>query len=197
MNPYEILGINKNASKEEIQQAYRKMAKKYHPDQYGDNPLRDLAEQKMREINEAYDYLMKNSNSTNYNSSNYNSNSYGSNDYASIRMDINRGDMSSAEQKLNSINVRNGEWYYLMGLVNYSKGWYDVAYNYFNNAYNLDPSNFEYREALNKMSRNNNSYRKPYYSEKRNDSDMCSICATLWCMDSCCECMGGDCISCC
>ncbi|AUM94101.1 TPA: J domain-containing protein [Clostridium botulinum] len=199
MNPYEILGINKNASKEEIQQAYRKLAKKYHPDQYGNNPLRDLAEQKMREINEAYDYLMKNNNSQSYNSSNYNnsSNSYSSNDYASIRADIDRGNISSAEQKLNSINVRNAEWYYLMGRVNYSKGWYDVAYNYFNNAHSLDPSNFEYRDALNKMSSNNNSYRKPYYSERRSDPDMCRICGTLYCMDCCCECCGGDFISCC
>ena len=60
-NPYEVLEIKENSSAEEIKKAYRELAKKYHPDQYGDNPLKDLAGEKMRELNEAYDYLTKNS----------------------------------------------------------------------------------------------------------------------------------------
>ena len=60
MNPYEALGLKPGASQEEIKKAYRNLIKQYHPDQYGDNPLKDLAEEKMREINTAYDMLTKN-----------------------------------------------------------------------------------------------------------------------------------------
>lgn len=56
-NPYEVLGVSENASDEEIKAAYRKLAKKYHPDNYADSPLADVAEQKMKEINEAYDTI--------------------------------------------------------------------------------------------------------------------------------------------
>jgi molecular chaperone DnaJ len=58
-NPYEVLGIKPGASEEEIRAAYRELVKKYHPDKYVDNPLADLAEEKMQEINEAYDILVK------------------------------------------------------------------------------------------------------------------------------------------
>ena len=51
MNPYEVLGLKPGATQEEIKKAYRNLIKQYHPDQYGDNPLKDLAEEKMREIN--------------------------------------------------------------------------------------------------------------------------------------------------
>ena len=57
-DPYQILGISRNATDEEVKNAYRNLAKKYHPDSYGDNPLADLAEEKMQEINEAYDSIM-------------------------------------------------------------------------------------------------------------------------------------------
>ena len=60
-DPYKVLGIKHGASYDEIKKAYRELAKKYHPDRYQNNPLADLAEEKMREINEAYDELMKNS----------------------------------------------------------------------------------------------------------------------------------------
>lgn len=53
-NPYEVLGIEKGASKEEIKKAYRKKAKEYHPDLHPDDPK---AAEKMNEINEAYDML--------------------------------------------------------------------------------------------------------------------------------------------
>jgi len=52
--------VRENASLEDIKRAYRELVKKYHPDKYQDNPLRELAEEKLREINEAYEYLLKN-----------------------------------------------------------------------------------------------------------------------------------------
>ena len=64
MNPYEVLGVKEGATEEEIKAAYKELVKKYHPDKYADNPLSDLAEEKMQEINEAYDMLMKGFNTT-------------------------------------------------------------------------------------------------------------------------------------
>lgn len=192
-NPYKILGINERASKDEIQKAYRELVKKYHPDQYGSNPLRNLSEEKMREINEAYDQLMKNGNNSSYNYSNSNNNY---SDYNSIRMDINSGNFAAAEQKLNNGAIRNAEWNYLMGLINLRKGWYDAAFNYIQTACSMDPSNAEYKSAFNRINRMNASYRQPY--NNRGNSDLCSICAKLYCLDCCCEnCCGSDFITCC
>ena len=56
-NPYEVLGVSPDASDEEIKKAYRELAKKYHPDNYANSPLADVAEQKMKEVNEAYDEI--------------------------------------------------------------------------------------------------------------------------------------------
>ena len=53
-DPYEVLGVSKNASQEEIKKAYRELSRKYHPDSYVDNPLADLAEEKFKEVQEAY-----------------------------------------------------------------------------------------------------------------------------------------------
>ena len=53
-DPYKVLGVDRNATDEEIKQAYRRLAKKYHPDL---NPGDAQAAQKMNEINEAYDLL--------------------------------------------------------------------------------------------------------------------------------------------
>ena len=57
-DPYKILGVSPTASDAEIKSAYKELVKKYHPDQYQDNPLADVAEEKMSEINAAYDQIM-------------------------------------------------------------------------------------------------------------------------------------------
>ena len=56
-DPYKVLEISPEATDEEVKTAYREMARKYHPDNYANNPLSDLAQEKMQEINEAYDVL--------------------------------------------------------------------------------------------------------------------------------------------
>ena len=48
-DPYQILGVSRNATDEQIKQAYKELARKYHPDNYANNPLSDLAEDKMKE----------------------------------------------------------------------------------------------------------------------------------------------------
>lgn len=199
-DPYEVLEVRKGSSKDEIKNAYKRLAKQYHPDQFDNNPLRDLAEERMREINEAYDYLMKNVGNNSYGSNDFNdynrreSNSSYSNKsvYETVRMDINQGNYASAEQKLNSMAFKDAEWNYLMGTIYMKKGWYDSANNYITTAYNLNPANSEYRTAFNQMNNQAHNYRQTYYGKNSKDNDMCDLCVKLWCADTLCECMGGD-----
>ena len=58
-DPYKILGVPESASDEEVKKAYLKLARKYHPDNYHENPLADLAQEKMKEINAAYEEVQK------------------------------------------------------------------------------------------------------------------------------------------
>ena len=204
MNPYEVLGIKPGASQDEIKSAYRKLVKQYHPDQYVDNPLKDLAEKKLAEVNQAYEMLKNNSgtSSSSYNSSSNNSytngESYSSDtaQYAEIRRMIQSGNNIAAETRLNSISNRNAEWHFLYGMVMLNKGWFDAAINNLETACRMDPNNFEYRQNLNNLRMRARSYTNTYRTPGGNANAFdCGI--NLWCLDSICECMGGDLIGCC
>lgn len=207
MNPYEVLGLKPGASQEEIKKAYRNLIKQYHPDQYGDNPLKNLAEEKMREINKAYDMLTKN-NGNSYNNSYSNSNNNTSNNSYSnysndsyslseIRRLILSRNFTEAERRLNSIQNRNAEWNFLYGLVLTNKGWFDAGRNHIQKAVNMDPNNFEYRQTLNSLHQRASAYSGNYYRTTGGSSaNACDCCLNLYCLDTMCECMGGDLIGC-
>lgn len=209
-NPYEVLGINEGASEDEIKKAYREQVKKYHPDQYQDNPLSKLAEDKLREVNEAYEYLTgkgqtaKTSNGWSgrsaYNPGNQSAGQGGGGDasFRQVRMHINGGNIAAAEALLESIGNKNAEWFYLRGLIFMKKGWYNEAIMNIKQACNMDPSNYEYRDALNRMNANNNMYRGNAYNKGYGaNPSFCDMCMCAWCTDSMCECFGGDLIGCC
>jgi len=202
VNPYEVLGINEGASEVEIKKAYRELVKKYHPDQYRDNPLSKLAEEKLREVNEAYDYIMKNRFTGSQHEAWENSDSRssgGSYDgdglYAQVKSNIDSGNISAAEDMLNHSPIKDAAWYYLKGLICMRKGWYDEAQGHLQMAVNMDPGNFEYRSALNRMASTNSAFRGNAFGRGYNGAapDLCTICQCLWCSDCCCECAGGNC----
>lgn len=57
-DPYEVLGVSPSASDDEVKKAYRELSRKYHPDANANNPLSDLAEEKFKEVQSAYQQIM-------------------------------------------------------------------------------------------------------------------------------------------
>ena len=202
-DPYEVLGVPSSATDEEIKKAYRNLARKYHPDNYHDSPLADVAQEKMKEINEAYDEIQRQRKGG---GSGYGQQSYGgyqqsyggyrqqsyggSGQFADIRRLINLNRLGDAEELLDGIAAgqRNAEWNYLKGIVNYRKGWLDNAVTYLSNACNMEPGNMEYRSTLNRLLQQQNGY-----TGQSAGSSVCEVCASLYCANLCCNCMGGGC----
>lgn len=206
-NPYKVLGVNESATNEEIRAAYLSLVKKYHPDKYTDPDMKQLANEKLKEINEAYDQLTKNPGKTA--SSGYSGAAYGAGGHGGsysgpeadrfirARSLINAGNLDGAKTILDSIQTRNAEWYYLYGIIYLRQGWYDKAREFLGRAYRMEPGNAEYAQAYNTLRYTGNPYSRPRQSTSYGNCSACDICSGLMCADCCCECMGGDLIRCC
>lgn len=204
MNPYEVLGIREGASPAEIKAAYREQVKKYHPDKHSDNPLQDLAEEKLQEINEAYDILTKNpgykhaggsssgrSHAGNASQSSSHGNMNNRNVFQNIRVNIDRGNIAGAEQQLNNLQPNCAEWYFLKGIIAQRRGWMDDAFRNLQAASSMEPANIEYRQAFNQMQGGAQQFRGNAYNMGygANNNQFCQLCAGLACLDCLCDCM--------
>ena len=201
-DPYQVLGVSPDATDEEIKDKYRTLVKKYPPDKFTDSDLAELANEKMKDINSAYDEIqkMRNNRSRDSRSGGFNPGSSSNSEfYTRVRQLINASSIFEAEQMLISTPQANrgAEWNYLYACVMVKKGYYADAQRYFDIACSLDPDNREYqnaREMFRSRSEQYGSYRT--YQSSNGCCDM-DCCTSLICADCCCECMGGDLISCC
>lgn len=203
MDPYKVLGVTPQTSDDDVKRAYRDLARKYHPDNYINNPLSDLAEARMKEINEAYDMIMneragKNGGPAGQQAGGAQSGQAGQRQYtganaglySQVRQAINQGNLGLAESLLQRISARDAEWFFLMGTVYYRKGWYDEAGRAYTQACQMDPANAEYRTALNNlnMSGGYGGYRPMA------EANMCDCCMQMACLNCCLNaCCGGGC----
>lgn len=195
IDPYKVLGVSENADEETIKKAYYEQVKKYHPDKYANNPLKDLAEEKLKEINEAYSMLTsgKTGGQDGYGSS-YSSSS---GQYSDVRALIERGNLSEAMRVLETKDRNSGEYHYLRGVICLRKGWYDQAVNHLNTAVSKQPHNREYAQARDSIFQRTNAYRQTGTENYNCGGGPCDCCSSLICADCCCECCGGDLIPCC
>ena len=203
-DPYEVLGVSRTASDSEIKKAYHELVKKYHPDNYSDNPLADLASEKMKEINEAYDTITRSRsggnnsgysqssygyyNNSGYNSSGYNNSGYssaGNAQYSQIRGYINYNQLDQAESLLNGMQNRDAEWYFLKGQIAYRRGWLDEARQNFQTAASMNPNNGEYQQSLRTVSGTYSPYRQTTYQSSGMD-EACNLCNALLCLNCLC-----------
>lgn len=209
-DPYTILGISSDATDEEVKNAYRALARKYHPDNYGDdNPLKDLANEKMQEINAAYDEIMRmragggayNGKGTYYQS--YSGTGSTSGVYVEIRKLINAKKYREAERRIAEVPIsdRTAEWHYLNSVLLYNRGYVNDAMRELEMACSMDPRNQEYQGAKQMFNNTSRGYGSTYYGgsnyhRRSSSDDACDCCMNLICLDCLCECLGGDLIRC-
>ena len=190
-DPYEVLNVSSAATDEEVKKAYRDLARKYHPDNYHDNPLADLAQEKMKEINAAYDAIQKERSGRGASSGGYAQQSYGGYQYQQreagspaflqVRMAINRNDLGMAEQLLAQIADHDGEWNFLKGTICYRRGWVDEARRYYQTACQMSPGDLEYRQALHFVENNGEGYRPEGYEIFSTGCGGNNLCAQMAC----------------
>ena len=206
VDPYGVLGVSPKASNDEIKRAYRDMSRRYHPDSYADNPLAGLAEEKFKEVQEAYDQIMQ-EREGGHSSAGY---SYGRQTAGGSQQDvelqaavnyINSRHYREALRVLSQLPSRTARWYYCSAAANYGLGNNVQALNDAQTAVNMEPGNMEYQSLLNQLQWNSQRYQTRTFGgmtggSRSNIPTTGNCCCDLWIADSCCECMGGDLCSC-
>ena len=215
-NPYDVLGVSPNASDDEIKRVYRDLTRKYHPDANVNNPLADLAEEKFKEVQEAYDIIMReranggNSYGNNYGYGSSESYSYGNQSYGNQNSSYGYGTMDpklqaaanyinsrryrEAINTLDQVQQRSAMWYYLSGCANAGIGNQILARDHAAQAVNMEPNNLQFRQLLNQLDFNSRRYQNSPYGGGyapggQNSCGTGNMCCDLWLADTLCECM--------
>lgn len=206
MNPYQVLGVGSSATDEEIKKAYKQLSKKYHPDANMNNPNKEAYEEKFKEVQQAYDLIMKQRSGQ----GNYQEfwNSYADRQgytgqqrestqeemyLNAARNYIQNGRYDEGMNVLNSIENKNAEWYFLRSNIYLRKGQKAAAVADARTAAGMAPNNMNYRQYLQSLEYQSDRYNQTgtQYGRKTISASPCNnICFTL-ALCSCCTGGGG------
>lgn len=169
LDPYKVLGVERSASDEEVKKAYRKMSRKYHPDANINNPNKAAAEEKFKEVQQAYDQIMREREGgySGYGSTygGFGGGGFGGygtgagstyQDEEQMRRQaaanyIQNAHYREAVNVLEGLGQRNGQWYYLMAMAQMGLGNNASAQEHIREAVKLEPSNGQYRMVQQQM----------------------------------------------
>jgi molecular chaperone DnaJ len=155
-NPYEVLGVSKTASDEEIKKAYRTLSRKYHPDANVNSPHAKEYEEKFKQVQQAYQQIMDERHNPNGAFSGFHAES-SNQDEDSVHLQaavnfIQNYRFAEAIRVLNDIQNRNAQWYYVSAVANSGAGNQDIALQHAKTAAQMDPSKPEYQRLVQQLS---------------------------------------------
>ncbi len=200
-DPFVVLGVNKDATQAEVQEAYESLRETYRAEIRNEGDEGKKAAKKLSEVEEAYREAMEI----------LSRGSEVKGVYAHIAELLKANDLDGAQAALDNLSDRGAEWHYYQSAVYHAKGWNYEAKAQLEMAINMDPDNKKYKDTLERMKRHESdgngesasssggqqrSYQtyEQGYGRRQGAADCCT---TLICADCCCECMGGDLIRCC
>ena len=215
-DPYKVLGVSPGATDEEIKKAYRKLSRQYHPDANVGSPNAAMAEEKFKEVQQAYNQIMQEK-QQGYSGGSYQNNSYQRQGYSrnggysrqggygsyggetranqsdSPKMQaaasyINNGSFAQALNILNGMpgDERSAKWYYFSAVANQGAGNNATALEHAQRAVEMEPSNMEYRQFLQNLQYGGTWYQNMGDAYEKPFSNMTGLCLTLCCLSMFC-----------
>ncbi len=198
MDPYQVLGVDRNADEDTIKKAYRTLSRKYHPDANINNPNKAAAEEKFKQVQQAYDLIMKERERGYSSAYGYSSGPRGAaqtNQLRAAQNYISNGYYKEAMNVLLNIPAENrrGEWYYLAAVA--SEGMLNLsdARNYVARALSFEPNNLRYRQLMQHLdgsgSYSDTTYQNPFgstggwYKVKRSGYEQPYDNGGSWCLN--------------
>ncbi len=209
-DPYQVLGVSRDASSDEIKKAYRKLSRKYHPDANINNPNKEAAEVKFKEVQAAYNQIIQereNGTSGQGYGSYSNSGGYGGQqqsqqgqyqDEEALKFRaalnyINAGSYTEALHVLESISNRSAQWYYLSAIANARMGSNVNAKEHARRAVEMEPNNMQYRQLLSQLESGGQWYQDMGQSYGMPNVNLNDACCKILCLASVCQCCPGVC----
>lgn len=200
-DPYQVLGVSPSATDEEVKAAYRKMAKRYHPDRNGGSVE---AEKKMMQVNDAYSQIMDMRKNGGAPRNQAYQGGYGGAGQAqsaapelnAVRQYLSMGQYMQAMQLLENMADRSAEWYYLYARVRQGLGDDIAALNCARQAVNMEPLNGEYRAFLEQLTYGSQEYRQQSVKFGGMENICRNPCVMCMLFNCCCGGRGFYCIPC-
>ena len=193
MNPYDILGVSPSATDEEIKKAYRTLSRKYHPDANVGKPGEKEAEEKFKQIQQAYTQIMK-EREQGYKTYGYQSdNRTAGGDSDTVEMQaaanfINSRRFSEALNVLEGIQNHNAQWYYLSAIANAGLGNNIRAQDMARQAMEMEPDNAQYQMLWQQLQSGRQWYGNMAGGYGRPDMSMDNLCCQILALNMMCGC---------
>lgn len=198
-NPYQVLGVSQDASEEEIKKAYRSLSRRYHPDANVNNPNKAQAEEKFKEIQQAYQQIMKERTEGfqgSYRSSQGGQSYGGFGDFGGYGQSdgyeednhlraagnyVRNGYYKEARTVLDGMEARgrSARWYYYSALAHAGMNNQVSAMEHARKAAAMEPNNMDYRQLVYAFENGGDWYRQRQYSYGRPYSGGGDICMKL------------------
>ena len=211
MDPYQVLGVSRSASDDEIKKAYRNLSRKYHPDANINNPNKEQAEERFKQVQQAYDRIMKERQGGYTSDDAYGAGNGPFGGFGGYYYESNRSRQSAGQENVKltaaanyirnhcypealhvleeiPFSERTGTWYYYSAVAHSGQGNTATAMEQIKKAIALEPNNMQYRQFEQHLQYGGAWYTNMGQGYDRPYSGASRFCLSAWLMSLLCGC---------